>query len=121
MSSRLTCKARLARGKARLASAAAGRSNKAATPRRERVGSLAGQPHSQHDPVGNTDDVQFRYFGRSSDDSFGETKAARKILEIVWGRHQHCMRCAVVAERDWGLLGQGAFPHQRRPIAPRLP
>jgi hypothetical protein len=67
--------------------AASSWSDKAAAARREHIGPVAGQPHPQHDPVGNTDDGQFRYFGRRCDNSFGVTEAQRKIFEVVGCRH----------------------------------
>ena len=103
------------------AHAAPGRPNKAAAPGRERIRPVAGQPHSQHDPVSNTDYGQFRYFSRCSNNSLGVAETQREILEIVRRRHQDCMRRTVIAERDRHLLGQGAFPEQHKAIAPRLP
>ena len=98
------------------AHSASGRSDKAAAPRRERVRSIACQPHPQHDPVGNTDDRQFRYFSRCSNNSLGVTETERKILEIVGCRHQDCMRRTVIAERDRDLLGQVRSPSSVEPL-----
>ena len=103
------------------AHAASGRSNKPAAPCRERIGPVAGQPHSQHDPVSNTDYGQFRYFSRCSNNSLGVAETERKILEIVGCRHQDGVRRTVIAECDRHLLGQGAFAEQRGAIAPCLP
>ncbi len=103
------------------AHAASRRPNKATAPCRERIGPVAGQPHSQHDPIGDTDDGQFRYFSWRRDNSFGVAEAERKILEIVGRRHQDCMRRTVIAERDRHLLGQDAFSSGCRAIAPCLP
>jgi hypothetical protein len=88
---------------------ASSRSDKTAAPRRESIGLGAGQPHAQHDPVGNTDYGQFGYFRGLGDNPLGVSEAERKILEIVRGRHQDSMGHTVIAEGDRHFFGKGAF------------
>jgi hypothetical protein len=60
---------------------------KTTAPRRQRIGPLARQPHSQHNSVGDTDYGQFAYFSRFCNNSLGVAEAEGEILEIAWCRH----------------------------------
>jgi hypothetical protein len=85
------------------------RSDKTAAPRRESIGPGAGQAHSQHNPIRDTDHGQCGDFSWPDDNPLGVSEAERKILEIFGGRHQDSMGHTVIAEGDRHHFGKGAF------------